>query len=206
MYLAAARFEGAQKARLIAVAKTFPTQDAEQLMQAGHRIFGENRVLEAVEKFSPLRKNYDFELHLIGSLQTNKVKQAMQFFDVIQTLDRPKLAAKIADLRDQGVACPRLFIQVNTGEEPQKSGVLPGALADFIALCCGTYNLPVEGLMCIPPQNVPVQPHFAFLAKLAVRHSLPELSMGMSNDYEAAIEQGATYVRVGSALFGARNM
>ncbi len=198
------RREGAT--RLIAVSKTFEAPAIEPLLAVGHRVFGENRVQEAKAKWPALRAAYpDIELHLIGPLQTNKLAEALALFDVIHTLDRPKLAAKLAQARDQGVALPRLFVQVNTGEEPQKAGVSPEELPEFLALCRQTYGLKPEGLMCIPPVEDVAAPHFALLHDLAKANDLAELSMGMSDDFEAAIAQGASYIRVGRALFGDRD-
>ncbi len=192
--------------RLIAVSKTFDAPAIEPLLTAGHRVFGENRVQEAKTKWPALRAAYpDIELHLIGPLQTNKLADALALFDVIHTLDRPKLAAKLADARDRGAVLPRLFVQVNTGEEPQKAGVAPQALPEFLALCRQTYGLKPEGLMCIPPVEDVAAPHFALLHELAKANDVAELSMGMSDDFEAAIAQGASYIRVGRALFGARD-
>lgn len=196
--------EGGHKVppKLIAVSKGYNQTAVEEALAAGHRIFGENRVQEAVEKFSGIQEVYpDLELHLIGPLQTNKVKRAISFFDVIQTLDREKLAAALAK---QNIR-PRLFIQVNTGEEVQKSGIFPKDLPDFINTCQDKYNLQIEGLMCIPPIDEEPAMHFALLQKLARRHALAGLSMGMSGDFETAAALGATYVRVGSAVFGPRS-
>jgi pyridoxal phosphate enzyme (YggS family) len=175
-----------------------------EALAVGHRLFGENRVQEAHAKFPQLKKNFpDLELHLIGPLQTNKVKEAAALFDAIETLDRVKLADALAAERDKSGNCPRLFIQVNTGEEPQKAGVLPADAAGLIAHV-RRLELSLIGLMCIPPIEDDVAPHFAFLAKLAKDNGLSELSMGMSGDFEMAIRFGASYVRVGSAIFGAR--
>jgi len=189
---------------LIAVSKVQPLERVLAVLEQGQRVFGENRVQEAAAKWPDLRATYPgVQLHLIGPLQTNKARQAMRLFDAIHTLDRPKLARTIARLADELGHCPRLFIQVNTGEEPQKAGVLPADADAFIA-DCRALGLPVEGLMCIPPVDEEPALHFALLAKIARRNDLPELSMGMSSDFERAIAQGATYVRVGSAIFGAR--
>ncbi len=191
-------------ARLIAVSKVQPIARIESVLEEGHRLFGENRVQEAAGKWPDLRARFDgVELHLIGPLQTNKARQAMGLFDAIHTVDRPKLARTIARLAQETGQCPRLFIQVNTGEEPQKAGVLPAGADAFIAEC-RALGLPIEGLMCIPPVDEEPSLHFALLAKIAARNGLPELSMGMSSDFERAIAQGATYVRVGSAIFGER--
>ncbi|HHS89183.1 MAG TPA: YggS family pyridoxal phosphate-dependent enzyme, partial [Rhodobacteraceae bacterium] len=176
----------------------------EAVLQEGHRLFGENRVQEAAGKWPAWQRKYDgVELHLLGPLQTNKARQAMALFDAIHSLDRPKLAKTLARLAQEHGACPKLFVQVNTGEEPQKAGVLPADSDDFIAEC-RALDLPVIGLMCIPPVDEEPSLHFALLAKIARRNGLDELSMGMSADFETAIAQGATYVRVGSAIFGAR--
>jgi pyridoxal phosphate enzyme (YggS family) len=189
---------------LVAVSKTVPEGGIREALVAGQRLFGENRVQEAISKFPQLKNDYpDLELHLIGPLQTNKVKEATTLFDVIQALDRAKLADALAVERDKSGRCPRLFIQVNTGEEPQKAGVLPRQAGALIEHARGL-NLPLEGLMCIPPADDDAAPHFAFLAKLARDNNLPCLSMGMSGDFELAVKFGATHVRVGSAIFGAR--
>ena len=207
-----ARIDAARKAaiapaphtRLVAVSKTVPQEGVREALRAGQRLFGENRVQEALAKFPSLKQEYpDLELHLIGPLQTNKVKDAIALFDVIQTLDRAKLADALARERDKSGQCPRLFIQVNTGEELQKAGVMPQETESLIGYA-RNLNLPLIGLMCIPPFDDDAAPHFAFLAKLAKENGLSELSMGMSGDFESAIRFGATYVRVGSAIFGAR--
>jgi pyridoxal phosphate enzyme (YggS family) len=191
--------------RLVAVSKTQPVEKIESLLRARHRCFGENRVQEAAAKWPALRRQYpDIELHLIGPLQTNKARQAVQLFDVIETLDRPRLAETFAMLQAEGLRLPRLFIQVNAGEEPQKAGVAPQDADAFISHCRTLLNLPIVGLMAIPPADQPPAPHFALLAKLAARHDLPELSMGMSGDWEGAVALGATQVRLGTALFGER--
>jgi len=189
---------------LVAVSKTVSEAGIRAALAAGQRRFGENRVQEAAAKFPALKADYpDLELHLIGPLQTNKVKEAMTLFDVIQTLDRPKLADALAAERDRGAKCPRLFIQVNTGEEPQKAGVLPADLEALLAHA-RALKLPVEGLMCIPPVEDDAAPHFAFLLKRARELGLANISMGMSGDFELAIKFGATHVRVGTAIFGER--
>jgi PLP dependent protein len=207
-----ARIDAARKAavapaphtRLIAVSKTVPEAGICEALAAGQRLFGENRVQEARAKFPQLKSEFpDLELHLIGPLQTNKVKDAVLLFDVIQSLDRTRLADALAAERDRCGKCPRLFVQVNTGEELQKSGVMPADAAALIAYA-RQLNLPVAGLMCIPPLNDDPAPHFAFLAKLARENDLSQLSMGMSDDFETAVKFGATHVRVGSAIFGAR--
>ena len=189
---------------VIAVSKKQPIERIHQMLECGQRIFGENRVQEASERWTSLRPQYaNLQLHLIGSLQTNKVKEAVALFDVIQSVDRPKLAlalAKEMKKQDKDVPC---FIQVNTGAEEQKAGILPDDLTDFLKLCQDE-GLNIIGLMCIPPQAEPPALHFAFLKKLADAHGLKELSMGMSGDFEKAVPLGATYVRVGTALFGDR--
>ena len=207
-----ARIDAARKAaikpashtRLVAVSKTVSEAGVREALAAGQRLFGENRVQEAQGKFPQLKAEFpDLELHLIGPLQTNKAKDAVALFDAIQTLDRAKLADSLATERDKQGRCPRLFVQVNTGEEPQKAGVLPADSAALIAYA-RKLELPLIGLMCIPPVEDDVAPHFAFLAKLAEENGLSELSMGMSGDFEMAVRFGATYVRVGSAVFGER--
>ncbi len=190
---------------LIAVSKVQPLERVVAVLEQGHRVFGENKVQEAAGKWPDLRARFPgVELHLIGPLQSNKTRQAMALFDVIHSVDRPKLARAIARIADETGACPRLLIQVNTGEEPQKAGVLPSD-TDALVAKCRALDLPVEGLMCIPPVDEEPSLHFALLAKLAGRNGLEQLSMGMSGDFERAIAQGATYVRVGSAIFGARD-
>lgn len=189
---------------LIAVSKVQPDERVKAVLDQGQRVFGENRVQEAAGKWPEFRKNYDnIELHLLGPLQTNKVRQAMELFEYIHTLDRLKLAKRIAALKDELGHCPKLFIQVNTGDEPQKAGITMDETDAFVAEC-RTLGLPIVGLMCIPPVGEDPSQHFALLRELAERNHLPELSMGMSGDFEAAIEQGATFVRVGSAIFGER--
>ena len=208
-----ARIEAARKTaikpatatRLVAVSKTVPEAGIREAIAAGQRLFGENRVQEALGKFPALKQQFaDLELHLIGPLQTNKVKEAVALFDCVQTLDRPKLADALAQERDKSGKAPRLFLQVNTGEEPQKAGVLPREAADLIAHA-RKLELPLEGLMCIPPVDDDAAPHFAFLAKLARDHGLAQISMGMSDDFELAVKFGATHVRVGTAIFGLRS-
>ena len=192
---------------LVAVSKTFPAEAVEPVLAAGQRVFGENYVQEAKAKWAPLRERHgEVELHLIGPLQSNKARDAVRLFDVIHTLDRPSLAEALAKeiARAGGRRAPRLFVQVNTGEEPQKGGVAPGEADGFLAACRERYGLTVDGLMCIPPADDPPSPHFALLAAIARRHGLEALSMGMSADFEAAIQLGATHVRVGSAIFGGR--
>ena len=190
--------------QLIAVSKVQPEDRVENVLQAGHQIFGENRIQEAQGKWPAWKMAYpESQLHLLGPLQTNKARAAMELFDVIHTLDRPKLARTIARLAEEMGACPDLFIQVNTGEEPQKAGISPEELDAFVAET-RALELPVIGLMCIPPIDEEPALHFALLAKLAARNGLEGLSMGMSADFETAIRLGATHIRVGSAIFGAR--
>ena len=204
-----ARVGSARDARssveLIAVSKTHPAEAVIAALEAGQRVFGENRVQEAAAKFPALRARYpDLKLHLIGPLQTNKVRLAVETCDAIQTLDRDKLAEALAtELAKQGRRLD-LFIQVNTGEEPQKAGVPPAEADAFIRRCVAEYKLPVVGLMCIPPAEEHPAPHFALLREIARRNDLDQLSMGMSGDYELAIQFGATHVRVGTAIFGQR--
>jgi pyridoxal phosphate enzyme (YggS family) len=191
---------------LVAVSKVQPPERIQDVLEAGHRIFGENRVQEAAGRWPALRERYpDVELHLIGPLQTNKVRQTVALFDVIESVDRPKLARKLAEtFAETGRRLP-CYIQVNTGEEPQKAGVLPGEADAFIAECRDVHHLPIVGLMCIPPLGEEPALHFALLKKIAERNGLTGLSMGMSDYFESAIALGATVVRVGSALFGARD-
>lgn len=196
---------GRKPAALVAVSKTHGVDKILPLIEAGQRVFGENRVQEAMEKFPPLKEKYpDLKLHLIGPLQTNKAKEAVELFDVIETIDRVELAEKLAKemkKQDKNIPC---FIQVNTGEEPQKAGIVPRETFSLLEKC-RELGLNIIGLMCIPPVDDEPAPHFAFLKKLAKQTGLSELSMGMSADYPVAIQQGATYVRVGSALFGQRD-
>ncbi|KFI32867.1 pyridoxal phosphate biosynthesis protein [Haematobacter missouriensis] len=190
---------------LIAVSKVQPNARVEAVLEEGQRLFGENKVQEAASKWPDFRARFpEAEVHLIGPLQTNKAKQAVELFEAIHAVDRPKLAQVLAELAQKRGQSPRLFIQVNTGEEPQKAGCLPSEADAFFAEC-RAMDLPVIGLMCIPPVAEEPALHFALLAKIAARNGLDELSMGMSDDFETAIAHGATYVRVGSALFGARN-
>ncbi|WP_439610116.1 YggS family pyridoxal phosphate-dependent enzyme [Reyranella sp.] len=190
---------------LVAVSKTHGADRVRELLEVGHRVFGENRVQEAEGKFPELKAAWpDLELHLIGPLQTNKARDAVALFDVIQSVDRDRLAAALAKEMEKLGRRPACYIQVNTGEEPQKAGVLPKDLDTFVALCRDQYKLPVVGLMCIPPVDEEPALHFALLAKMAARNGLVRLSMGMSADYETAVRLGATHVRVGSALFGSR--
>ena len=201
---AAGRLPG--EVTLVAVSKTHGPERVRELLEAGQRIFGENRVQEAQEKFPALKAEYpDLELHLIGPLQTNKARDAVALFDVIQSVDRERLAATLAKEMERAGKRPACFIQVNTGEESQKAGILPAELDAFVAACRDVHKLPVVGLMCIPPVDEEPALHFALLAKMAKRNGLARLSMGMSADYETAVRTGATHVRVGSALFGARH-
>ena len=189
---------------LVAVSKVQPNDRVAAILDQGHRVFGENKVQEAAGKWPAFRETYDgIDLHLIGPLQTNKARQAMELAQSIHTLDRPKLATTIARLAQGMGQCPALYIQVNTGMEPQKAGCLP-ADADAFIKTCQAMDLPVRGLMCIPPANEEPSLHFALLAKIAARNGLVGLSMGMSSDFESAIALGATHVRVGSAIFGDR--
>ena len=190
---------------LVAVSKTHGADRVRELLDVGHRVFGENRVQEAQGKFPELKAAWpDLELHLIGPLQTNKARDAVELFDIIQSVDREKLATALVKEMDKLGRRPACDIQVNTGEEPQKAGILPKDLDTFVAACRDQYQLPVVGLMCIPPVDEEPALHFALLAKMAARNGLTKLSMGMSADYETAVRLGATHVRVGSALFGAR--
>ena len=195
----------AESVQLIAVSKMQPDERVQAVLDEGHRVFGENRVQEAAGKWPRFRESFDgVELHLLGPLQSNKARQAMELFDVIHSVDRPKIAKAIARLADELGHCPKLFLQVNTGEEPQKAGVMPAEVDGFVAEC-REMGLPVIGLMCIPPVEEEPSLHFALLAKMAARNGLDGLSMGMSGDFEKAVAQGATHVRVGSAIFGARD-
>ncbi len=205
---AAAKAAGRQKddITLVAVSKTKSAAGIIPLLDQGHRIFGENKIQEAAEKWPDLRKKYNgIELHLIGPLQSNKVRQAIQIFDVIETIDRPKLAHAVARIaQEENKICP-CYIQVNVGEEDQKAGISFEEADSFIALCRDDLKLPIVGLMCIPPAGKDPKPYFTLLKEIAHRHGLNKLSMGMSGDYEAAIQCGSTGVRVGTALFGARD-
>jgi pyridoxal phosphate enzyme (YggS family) len=190
---------------LVAVSKTHPAALVEVALQLGQRVFGENRVQEAAAKFPALRSRFaDLRLHLIGPLQTNKALDAVALFDVIETVDRLKLARGLAAAMEKSGRRPQCFIQVNTGEEPQKAGIAPRDADAFIAECRNVIGLPIQGLMCIPPVDEPSAPHFALLQEIARRNNLEKLSMGMSNDFETAIRLGATHVRVGTAIFGER--
>lgn len=207
---AAAQAPGLNPARdpaditLIAVSKVQPPERVQAVLQEGHRIFGENRVQEAQSRWPDFQARFDgINLHLIGPLQTNKTRQAVEMFGTIHTVDRPKLARRLADLAQERGQSPDLFIQVNTGEEPQKAGCLPSDADAFIAEA-RAMDLPLIGLMCIPPVEEEPSRHFALLAEIAKRNDLKGLSMGMSADFERAIAQGATHIRVGSAIFGER--
>jgi hypothetical protein len=204
---AAARAVGRDPASvtLVAVSKTHGADRVRELLDAGQRIFGENRVQEAEEKFPALKAEYpDLNLHLIGPLQTNKAREAVALFDVIESVDRERLAATLAKEMARVNRRPDCYIQVNTGEEPQKAGVLPGEVDALVTACRENHKLPIAGLMCIPPVDEEPALHFALLAKMAARNGLTTISMGMSADYETAIRLGATHVRVGTALFGER--
>jgi pyridoxal phosphate enzyme (YggS family) len=191
---------------LVAVAKSQPPERVEAALGAGQRVFGENYVQEAQGRWPALRERHPegVELHLVGGLQSNKAADAVALFDVIQTVDRARLARELAKEMGRQGRRPRLLVQVNTGEEAQKGGVLPGGLDALLALCRGELGLPVEGLMAIPPEDQDTAPHAALLARLAARHGLPHVSVGMSGDFETAVRFGATLVRVGTAIFGAR--
>lgn len=190
--------------QLIAVSKVQPLERVVAVLEAGHRLFGENYVQEAGAKWPELRAQFSgVSVHMIGPLQTNKAKVAVDLFDAIHSVDRPSLAEKLARLAQERGRCPELFVQVNTGEEPQKAGILPGDLDPFIA-SARVMDLTISGLMCIPPDGEDPAPHFAMLAAMAARNGVTGLSMGMSSDFELAIAHGATHVRVGSAIFGAR--
>ncbi len=195
----------AGSATLVAVSKTFEADEIRPALDAGQRVFGENKVQEAKAKWPGLRETFPgIELHLIGPLQSNKAAEAVALFDVIETIDREKIARAIADEMAKQGRRPKLYVQVNTGLEPQKAGIAPYDTVDFVKFCRDELSLPVVGLMCIPPAEENPGPHFALLAKLASRCGLSKLSMGMSSDYQTAIEFGATSVRVGSAIFGNR--
>jgi pyridoxal phosphate enzyme (YggS family) len=204
---AAEREAGRQAGRvtLVAVSKTFDAGDIRPVIEAGQRVFGENRVQEAQAKWPALKEAFpDVELHLIGPLQSNKAKEAVTLFDVIETVDREKIAAELAREIARQDRTPRLYVQVNTGLEPQKAGIEPREAVAFVARCRTLHGLTIEGLMCIPPANENPGPHFALLEKLGREAGVEKLSMGMSGDYETAIAFGATSVRVGSAIFGSR--
>lgn len=200
----AAAGRAAGSVSLIAVSKLQPSDRVQAVLDQGHRVFGENYVQEAAGKWPYWKARFlGVALHMIGPLQSNKVKQAVELFDAIHTLDRPSLAQKLAQLQQTRGGLPQLFVQVNTGREPQKAGVLPEGLSAFLR-DCRAMDLAPMGLMCIPPEGEDSRPHFALLAQMARDHGLSGLSMGMSGDFEAAIAHGATHVRVGSAIFGAR--
>jgi len=189
---------------LIAVSKVQPNARVQAVLETGHSTFGENRVQEALGKWPDFQQNFgELDLHLIGPLQTNKARQAVELFGTIHSVDRPKLATTLARLAQERGTSPDIFIQVNTGEEDQKAGILPAETDGFIAQC-RALDLPVKGLMCIPPVDEEASLHFALLAKMAERNGLTGLSMGMSDDFDKAIQFGATHIRVGSAIFGAR--
>ncbi|CDX42365.1 conserved hypothetical protein [Mesorhizobium sp. ORS 3359] len=190
---------------LVAVSKTFAAEDVRPVIEAGQRVFGENRVQEAQGKWPALKKVFpDLELHLIGPLQSNKAKEAVALFDVVETVDREKIAAELSREMIRQGRTPRLYVQVNTGSEPQKAGIEPREAVAFVKRCRDVHGLAIEGLMCIPPADENPGPHFALLEKLAREAGVEKLSMGMSGDYETAIAFGATSVRVGSAIFGSR--
>ena len=196
---------GPDDALLTAVSKNQAWEAIEPVLHAGQRRFGENRVQEAVERWGGVRADYpDLELRLIGPLQSNKAAEAVAFFDVIESLDRDKIARAVAEEIQKQGRVPRLYVQVNIGEEEQKSGVLPAEADAFLAACRESYGLAIAGLMCIPPVEGPRGPYFALLAKIAARNGIGQLSMGMSDDYETALAFGSTEIRVGSAIFGAR--
>ncbi len=196
----------ADEVSLIAVAKRQPPDRIDALLQAGHRVFGENRVQEAADKWPALKRAYpDVELHMVGPLQSNKAADAIALFDVIHSIDRMKLARKVAEEIAAAQRDPELFVQINTGEEPQKSGVMPRQADEFIRQCREELQLRISGLMCLPPIDEEASLHFALLAKIAQRNGVKNLSMGMSGDFETAIIFGATHIRVGTALFGDRN-
>ncbi len=195
----------ADAVHLIAVSKLQPRERVEAVLAEGHRLFGENRVQEAAGKWPAFREHFPgVQVHLIGPLQTNKLKAALDLFQAIHSLDREKLARMLAVEVQMRGSCPDLFIQVNTGEEPQKAGVFPGELDRFVQACRAVYGLPISGLMVIPPVDADPAPHFAMLRSMAERNGLTGLSMGMSADFELAIVHGATHVRIGSAIFGER--
>jgi pyridoxal phosphate enzyme (YggS family) len=189
---------------LVAASKSQPLEKIQLLLELGHKTFGENKVQEAAEKFTPLREKYNFELHFIGHLQTNKAKDAVRIFDVIETVDRIKLAEELHREMEKQKKFPACFIQVNTGDEEQKGGVSPKDLESLFRFCTEEAKLPVQGLMCVPPADEIPDLHFALMHKLAHEYGLPKISMGMSADFEIAIRYGASHVRIGTALFGPR--
>jgi PLP dependent protein len=194
-----------QDVTLVCVSKTFGAQDITPVIEAGEHVFAENRVQEALEKWPPLKASHPgLKLHLIGPLQSNKAHDAVAFFDVIETVDREKIAKALAAEIQKTSRHPRLYVQVNTGAEPQKAGILPQGADRFIASCRKNYGLEISGLMCIPPLDDQASPHFALLNQIAARNGILALSMGMSADFELAIQLGATHVRIGSAIFGER--
>jgi len=194
-----------QEVTLVCVSKTFGAQDISPVIGAGERVFGENRVQEALEKWPPLKASHPgLEVHLVGPLQSNKAHDAVLFFDVIETVDREKIAKTLAEKIQKTSRHPKLYVQVNTGAEPQKAGVLPQEADRFIERCRKEYGHKISGLMCIPPLDDQASPHFAFLNQIASRNGISVLSMGMSADFELAIQLGATHVRIGSAIFGER--
>jgi pyridoxal phosphate enzyme (YggS family) len=196
---------GPAEITLVCVSKTFPAEEIRPVLGHGERVFGENRVQEAEEKWPGLRADYpDIELHLIGPLQSNKAREAVALFDVIETVDREKIAEALAKEIKRTGKHPKLYVQVNTGAEPQKAGILPEDADAFIASCREAHGLEISGLMCIPPVNDQASPHFALLNQIAARNGIKDLSMGMSSDFELAIQLGATHVRVGTAIFGKR--
>lgn len=194
-----------RRVTLVAVSKTFSADEVRPFLEAGQRVFGENRVQEAAAKWPELRASYDgIELHLIGPLQSNKTREAVELFDVIETLDREKLALALRAEMERAGRQPRLLVQVNIGLEPQKAGIAPAEAVSFVKRCRQVHGLVIDGLMAIPPDGLPPGPYFAQMAKLAAEAAVDKLSMGMSGDFETAIAMGATHVRVGSALFGKR--
>jgi hypothetical protein len=196
----------AQSVTLVAVSKTYFADAILPVLAEGQRVFGENRVQESQGKWPELKAQFpDVELHLIGPLQSNKAKEAVALFDVIETVDRPSIAEALSKEFTKTDRRPKLYVQVNTGEEPQKAGIVPQDADDFLARCRDEWKLPIEGLMCIPPVDEPPSAHFGLLRAIAQRHGIKTLSMGMSADFEAAIQMGATHVRVGSAIFGHRS-
>lgn len=196
---------GEENVTLVAVSKVHVAETIIPVLEAGQRVFGENRVQEAMEKWPSLKERFkDVELHLIGPLQTNKVRQAVQLFDVIETVDRPKLARALARIFEEENKSCDIYIQINTGHESQKAGIAPEEADDFISLCRDELNLPVKGVMCIPPFDEDATEHFKMLKSIAERSDIDIISMGMSGDFEKAIEHGATHVRVGTAVFGKR--
>ena len=196
----------AREVSLIAVAKRQPLDRVNALLEAGHRVFGENRIQEAADKWPAIKRRFpDVELHMVGSLQSNKVADAIALFDAIHSIDRMKLARRVAEEIATAQRDPELFVQINTGEEPQKSGILPQEADDFIHQCREGLGLRISGLMCLPPIDEEASLHFALLARIARRNGIDNLSMGMSEDFETAIILGATHIRVGTALFGSRD-